>query len=504
MKILLIRPKPDKETIGLQNVMICEPLELEYIGAYVEPMGHTVTIIDMILEKKPLSYFISKYMPDVVGMTSYITHIHIVKEYARVAKNINPECKVVVGGVHAEVVPEDFKDDNIDYIVYANGLKTFGEILASLENSKNTNTKASISLPTPLDSRKDSSADTIKTPIEGDFAKTEPDGIWREDGNWCKKETTFNYPHPDRSLVSKYRSKYYYMFHNPCALMKTSYGCPYQCSFCFCRQITDGKYFTRSLDDIIEEIKSIPEKEIYIVDDDFLVDRGRLLDFCKALQDNNLDKRFLIYGRADFIAANEDIIREFSNSGLRAVIVGLESSSEEELKKYNKKSSVAINEQAISILKRYGVECYGTLILGVDWDEKDFKNLYKWIKKIDIKFINLQPFTPIPGTPLFEEYKDKLIIPRDEYEKWDLAHLTVMPSKMSIRKYYWNIIKLYYKITVSPKNVIKMVREYGLKENIKLSIGASKITMQYFNKMLKANSRIKPASRPVKELNSGL
>jgi hopanoid C-3 methylase len=452
MKVLLVRPKPDRETIGLQNVMICEPLELEYIGAYIKPLGHEVTIIDMILEKKPLTAFIKEYKPDVVGITSYIAHINVVKQYAKEVKSVDPLCTVVIGGVHAEVVPEDFKDENIDNIVYSNGLKTFATILKSM----NSNSEFK-----PMD------------------------GVWSGEGKNCPKETTFDYPHPNRALVEKYRDKYYYMFHNPCALIKTSYGCPYQCSFCFCRQITDGKYFTRDLLDIIEEIKSIKEREIYIVDDDFLVDRNRILSFCTLLKENRLDKKFLIYGRADFIAANEDIIKEFSSAGLRAVIVGLESSSEEELKKYNKKSSVDINERAISILKKYKVECYGTLILGVDWDTADFNRLYKWIKKIDIKFINLQPFTPLPGTELFEEYKDKLIIPREEHEKWDLAHLTVRPSRISIRKYYWNIIKLYYKVTINPKNVFKMIQEYGLKENIKLSIGASKITRQYFVKMFR-------------------
>ncbi len=452
MNILLVRPKPHKETIGLQNVMICEPLELEYLGAYAEALGHKVTIIDMILEKKSLSYFIEMYKPQVVGLTSYIAHINIIKEYAEEIKKVDPSCKVVVGGVHSEVVPEDFNCVNIDYIVRGNGLKTIGELLEAIEGNK--------------------AADAIE-------------GIWEENKGRCIKETTFDYPKPNRSLVSKYREKYYYMFHNPCALIKTSYGCPYQCSFCFCRQITDGKYFVRDLHDIIDEIKDIEERELYIVDDDFLVDRKRILDFCTLLKGNDIHKNFLIYGRADFIAENEDVIKEFSSCGLRAVIVGLESSSEEELKKYNKKSSVAINERAIDILKKYDVECYGTLILGVDWDGRDFDRLYKWIRKIDIKFINLQPFTPLPGTKLFDEYEDKLIIPREEYEKWDLAHLTVAPSKISIRNYYWNIVKLYYKITMNPVNLMKMIKKYGLIENIKLSVGAFNITMQYVGKILR-------------------
>jgi hopanoid C-3 methylase len=452
MNILLVRPKPDKETIGLQNVMVCEPLELEYIGGMLKSNGYSVKIIDMILEGKPIGYFIKKESPDVVCLTSYIAHVNIVRNYAKLVKKSSPECKVVVGGVHAEVVPEDFVDPNIDFIVRANGMKAILDIIKLVEAGKDAST------------------------IDEVYGKDKPP---------CIKDTKFNFAYPDRSLVERYRKKYYYMFHNPCALIKTSFGCPYQCSFCFCRQITDGHYFTRELSSIIDELKSIEEKEIYIVDDDFLVDRGRLLEFCKLLKENHIEKKFLIYGRADFIASNEDIIEEFSKYGLRAVIVGLESSNEEELKKYNKKSSVDINEKAIKILKKHDVECYGTLILGTDWEDSDFDRLYKWIRRLDIKFVNLQPFTPLPGTPLFHEYKEDLIIPRDEYEKWDLAHLTVKPSKISISRYYWNIIKLYYKITMNPRNVFKMVRQYGLCDNIKLGFGASKITWQYACKMIK-------------------
>lgn len=451
MKILLVRPKPDAETIGLQDVMICEPLELEYIGAYVKELGHEVVIIDMIIETKPISYFIHKHKPDVVGITGYIAHVNIIKGYAEEIKKTDSDCRVIVGGVHAEVVPEDFGSPFIDYVIKANGLKTFGEIISALEVGLSTE---------------------------------QITGVW---GNQldCTKETFFQYPHPDRSLTSRYRSKYYYMFHNPCALMKTSYGCPYECKFCFCRQITDGKYFYRELEDIIEELKSIPEEEIYIVDDDFLVNRARLLAFCQLLEEHSIKKRYLIYGRADFIAANEDVIGKFAAMGLRAVIVGLESGNEEELQKYNKKSSVQINEDAIAILSKYNVECYGTFILGVDWDKKDFDNLYKWIRKLNIKFINLQPFTPLPGTEPFAEYKDTLLIPRDEYAKWDLAHLVVKPTKMSMRAYYFNIVKVYYKVTMHPKNIFKMVKQYGIWENLKLSVGASKITRQYIVKMLK-------------------
>lgn len=451
MKVLLIRPRPHKDTIGLQNVMICEPLELEYISSNIENLGHKAIIVDMILERKSISYFLDKYKPDVVGLTGYISHVNIIKNYAKQIKDYDRNIKTIVGGVHAEVNPEDFISKNIDYIIRANGIKTFIEILDKLENKENTNN------------------------IEC---------VYRKNNRKVEKETEFNYLFPDRDKVKKYRSKYYYMFHRNCSLIKTSFGCPYQCKFCFCRQITDGKYFTRDLNNIIEELKTIKETEIYIVDDDFLVNDKRILEFCDLLEKNNIKKKYLIYGRADFIAKNEKVIKRFKQVGLRAVIVGLESCDSNELVDYNKKTLVSTNEKAVKILRKYNVECYGTFILGLDWKKEDFNALAKWIKKLGLVFVNLQPLTPLRGTDMYEQYKKDFIIKEDEYEKWDLAHLVVRPSKISIRKYYLYTMILYYKIMVNPKSAICMIKKYGLHDTLKLSVGGFKVNLQYLKKLI--------------------
>ncbi len=430
--------------------MICEPLELEYIAANVEPLGHEVKIIDMILEHKKVSHFINEYKPDVVGITGYIAHVNVIKNYAAEIKKCNNNIKIIVGGVHAEVNPEDFENENIDYIIRANGIRTFVEIINSLQN-------------------------------DGD---TKIESVYSKDMPAPEKETCFNYLFPDRSKVDKYRKKYYYMFHRNCSLIKTSFGCPYNCKFCFCRKITDEKYFYRSLENIIDELKTIKEKEVYIVDDDFIVDRQRIFDFCDMLEKEKIDKRYLIYGRADFVANNPDVIKRFKECGLRAVIVGLESCDSKQLENYNKRTGVTINEEAVRILTENDVECYGTFITGLDWDKNDFKALGKWIKKLGIVFINLQPLTPLRGTELYEKYKDEFIIREDEFEKWDLAHLVVKPEKISVRKYYWYTMMLYYKIMVNFKSAIYMIRKYGIHDTLKLSISSMGVAFQYYKKVI--------------------
>jgi radical SAM superfamily enzyme YgiQ (UPF0313 family) len=446
-RILLLRPMPDPETIGLQHVMICEPLELEYLASNLGADGHEILLVDMILERQPLERFLEAFQPEIVLMSGYITHVQVLKEAARRIKAWRPSCRLAVGGVHAEVVPEDFEDSPFDRVFSYDAVNAAKAWLRG-------------------DAQAD--AETVD-PINKSLLKTAP---------------KFDLLPPDRSSTARYRDKYYYMFHNPCALIKTSFGCPYDCRFCFCREITGGAYFTRPIEDVIAELKTIQEEEVYIVDDDFLVSVDRIRAFCDALDAMKIRKKFLIYSRADFVAAHEDVIERFARSGLRAVIIGLESARAGDLENYEKHTSLAENEEAARVLRRHGVEIYGTLIMGMDFTKADFQYLHQWLKRNDIHFVNLQPLTPLPGTALFPEFKDRLIVPRENYAKWDLAHLVMQPETLSVRVFYWEMIKLYYKSVASPAHAKSLIHKYGLWPVLKLSLGSARVTLQYLKKIL--------------------
>ncbi|MBW1876197.1 MAG: cobalamin-dependent protein, partial [Deltaproteobacteria bacterium] len=96
MRVLLIRPPVPRRTIGLKNVMICEPLELEYVAAAL--VDHDVQIMDMILEKG-LERRLQAFKPDVVGTSCYISGVNEVKKLCRTVKRYAPSCFTVVGGV---------------------------------------------------------------------------------------------------------------------------------------------------------------------------------------------------------------------------------------------------------------------------------------------------------------------------------------------------------------------------------------------------------------------
>ncbi len=449
--VLLIRPKPHKDTIGLKHVMICEPLELEYLVSNLTPAlkeAYNLIIIDMLLDKTKLIKHLKNYRPGVVVFTGYNTHVNLIKGFSKEIKSFDSTIVTGVGGVHVEVVPDDLKDEHIDVLLWKNGIDAFNILLKGLKLG--------------------TSISTIQDSIDQQTLNS-----------------TFTYNHPDRKINASYRKKYYYMFHNPCALMKTSFGCPFKCSFCFCHQITSGQYYERTIDDVISELKEINEKDIYIVDDNFLFSENRVRNFIDALKKENIEKHFLVYGRADFIAKYPLLMADFKAAGLHGVIVGIESVREKDLQSYDKLTTVKINEEAIAILNKLDVECYSTLIIPLDFNKKDFEDLKLWLKKTFVNFVNLQPLTPLKGTDIYSEYIEEFIEDPEEVELWDMAHIVLKPKYMSKRWFYFRILKLYYEIVMPPKHLIRLVKKFGIAPNIKMLIGSSRVSLQYMMKMIR-------------------
>ena len=441
MKIMLVRPKPHKNSLGLADLMTCEPIEMEYVAALCKRLGHDVVLEDMILEKKSLDTLVKEFGPDVVMFTSYITHVNVIKHYSDLVKGVDARIVTVVGGVHSEVLPDDFKYKNIDYVVGVNGMQNTEILLNALEKNEKPCFK------------------------HGEIDKT------------------YRLPMPDREISRRYRKHYDYAYHVPCALLKSSFGCPYNCKFCFCVQITQNQYYERELEQVIDELKLIEEPNVFIVDDNFLVNRNRIITFCKLLDENKIDKKFIIFGRADFIVRNPDMIELLSQHGLDAVFVGIESFKQSDLNDFNKRTDVETGEKASDILYKYNVDLYAGAIVGPDWDKKDFRNFAKWIRRMHIRYVNLQPLVPLPATPIYDVYKDQLLLKREEYEKWDLTHLAILPTKLTPSQYYFEIIRGYFRTTASFSSLRYIRKKCGVKVEIKCFRGAMKMLWHYVKMM---------------------
>ena len=429
MKILLVRPPVPKHTMGLKHIMICEPLELEYTAANLQ--GHEIEIMDLIIEKN-LKKRLERFKPDVVGSSCYITGVNEVIKVMREVKRWNRNCLTVAGGVHASQVPEDFSDPSVDLIVRGDGTTIMPEVMEAIEKDQSFYSIKGLAIPVA-------------------------DGTVELTGERAYMPKADSLPFPRRDLVAHLQKHYYYLMHRPVATMKTTWGCWYKCNFCYTWEITEGVAYFRSPESIVAELEQIKAKDVYIVDDIFLIKPTRLARIAELLREKKIEKTFLVYARADFIAENEEIIKEWASLGLKAVFIGLEASTNVELDSMNKECTVDYNERAIDMLRKYKVDTYGSLIPNPEYTPEDWERLWQFIEKTGLYYLNISPLTPLPGTTIWKDYKDKVTVPREAHGLWDLSHV-LLPTKMPIREYYRSLLKLYAKTALNFKRAKKLTQ----------------------------------------------
>lgn len=415
MRVLLVRPPVPRQTIGLKHLMACEPLELEYVGAGLAP-DHDVQVLDLLLERG-VEQRLREFRPDIVGTSCYITGVGEVKRICRATKAWNPEVRTVVGGVHASLVPEDFADPAVDVIVQGDGTTVMPQLLRLLDAGRSP-------LELPM----------VAVPDEAGGLRLSPRGPYIPDPDTL--------PFPRRELTAHLRHRYFYIYHSPLALLKTTWGCWYDCNFCFNWRVTGGPAYARSPESIVAELEGIAEPEVYIVDDIFLINRRRLARLGELVRERGIRKRYLCFSRADFIAHNEDVIAEWAELGLSAVLIGLEAATDAELQAMEKRSTVELNREAVAVLRRNGVDPYGSLIPQPDYLPQDWERLARFIDETGLYYLNISPLTPLPGTTIWSEYRDRITVRRDAHALWDLSH-AVLPTRMPLKAYYRALLRVY-------------------------------------------------------------
>lgn len=412
MKILLIKP----ETVGIFSFTYLvdhEPLEMEYLYTAFTRNGHDALIYDRRYEAISLKRKLNKEKPDVVCITGYITQEKLIKKLCVAIKKYRPSAAIILGGSHVELNYENFYDSCADYLYRLSGLDNMCRLLDYIEGSK-------------------------------EVELTDIPGIcYKKDGEWiCNRkivETPEDLPVPDRTHFYKNSHRFRYLCFKPLALVKNSYSCQKKCNFCFCTNRNGGRYACRSVDKLVDEIASLDVPAVHITDDNFLVNREYLEEFIRLIKEKDIHKKYLIYGRADFIANNEDIIKELAEIGLALVMVGLEATNDEELDSYNKHVSLHENEECIRILSENHIFCAGLFIVHQAMTKEDFKKLYKWIASRDI-IPTVSVFTPMQGSAMYKDYEDKLIT--KDVTKQDLFHCLLKPEHMSVARFTFEYYKL--------------------------------------------------------------
>ncbi len=403
-KIILIKVR-NKTLFTVFNPILVEPLELEYLRSICNSKGLNSYIKDDIFDDNE-NVLIKD--GDIFVLTGYNVSENQILIEAEEIKKQHPSSIVIVGGVHVENNSSFFHRDFVDYVIHSHDLRAFDRILDLIMN-------------------------------EGEYFEESPLGYdyRNDDGSWTNGDILIkeNYLDilPDRSLLERNINKTRYLDKSSVGLVKGSISCPFNCSFCYCREINQGKYLKADYSKLVTEIKSVPTDYVWIVDDVLFTNKNDALEFIDEMKKVKPNKKIIIYLRADFIIKEEDILEDLIDQGLDEVIIGFEAVTKSELKNYNKGTNPVDYPKVISILNSLNLDYSGLFMVHPDYGIKDFLNLLSFIKENKIDLYTISIFTPLKGTRDFEALKDQLTKTDPKY--FDFLHL-VIKSKLPKPVFY--------------------------------------------------------------------
>jgi radical SAM superfamily enzyme YgiQ (UPF0313 family) len=372
MRLELIVPAT-KENLKRRTKTLIPPLGMATLAALTPPD------IDVSLTDENITAVDFGKEVDLVGITALTCTVHRAYQIADAFKARG--VKVVMGGIHPSVMPEE-ASEHADAVVVGEAEGIWADVI------------------------KDFKANSLRR-------------IYRQN----KHPSLVGLPIPRRDLYVK--GAYY------CRnTIWATRGCPYSCSFCSVSTIFGLNYRCRPVDEIIREIETLDRSKIIGFVDDNIVGNPK---FAKELFGALIPYKIKWVSQCTVAMARDDeLLKLAASSGCIDLFIGFESLSQASLITVGKKINVVDEyEEVIRKVHAHGIAIHGFFILGLDEDDIDiFKRTLHFAQKMRLESAQFAWPVPYPGTALRESMdKDGRIITKDwsQYE----STLVLQPKKMS-------------------------------------------------------------------------
>ena len=451
MKIVLINPfqTARKENIWTKIQGSMPPLGLAYLASYLELKEIDSTIIDMNVEPGDASQQVNRIegSPDIIGITSMTSAVMNGYEIAAKCREKFPQAKIIFGGVHPTVLPEDvLSREYIDFVIRGEGEESFYKFLMGQD---------------------------IKT-ITGMSYRENGKIIHNPDSTLIHNLDTLPVPAYKKLPVTKYIPTLGSYKRLPAISMLATRGCPGKCTYCF-GSFLGGQVRMHSVDYLINEIKMLQRdfgiKEILFYDDTFTTYRNKVKEFCNRIISEKIDISWVCFSRVDTI--DEETLLHMKKAGCHQVMYGIESGSDEILKNINKKINRQKAIEVVKMTKKIGIECRTTFMLGNPGEtEETILKTIKFAIELDPDIALFNVTTPFPGTQMFSWAKENGYLTSQDWAKYDLSNMLMkLPtiSQEKIEEYYKKVFKMFYH---RPSYLFKRVLKLRSWNDIKMAFKA--------------------------------
>lgn len=220
--------------------------------------------------------------------------------------------------------------------------------------------------------------------------------------------------------------------------VQTSRGCPLDCEFCAASKIY-GRYRIKPVEQVMAEVDAIERvwsnPFIELADDNTFVNKQWAKDFLREMGQRNIHW----FTETDISVADDpEMLDLLANSGCQQILIGLESVTPDNLDKLDranwKRKRLDGYRKAIDTIQNKGITVNGCFILGLDGDTPDtFETVRDFILDSNLLESQVTVLTPFPSTRLYHRLKAEGRLLEDQY--WDrctLFDVTFRPKRMSV------------------------------------------------------------------------
>ena len=187
-------------------------------------------------------------------------------------------------------------------------------------------------------------------------------------------------------------------------------GCAYgQCTYCLWvhTYICGARYNTRTVENVLEELKYIKKelpyiKSIMIQDDTFTSKIAA--SFSEGILQNNLKLKWSCYARGNM---SKDVLNLMQKAGCLNLHVGYESANNSSLKVVKKGISKERMEKFTYDAHSVGLKIHADFAIGLPGEtEKSVIETIEWAKKLKPFSAQFQMMIPFEGTPFYDYLKE--------------------------------------------------------------------------------------------------
>ena len=452
MKILLINPARMIREGNVWKKINPElpPMGLSFIASFLEKQGMEVRILDLGVENftdAELAGLLRDIGPGITGISSNTVLLEHALKTAALVKETLPGTKVVMGGTHPSIFPEEvLACGSVDYVVRNEGELTLLELAKGVPPSE---------------------IKGLSYRSAGGFVHNPPRPYI---------ENLDEMPLPAYHLLpmDKYRPSLGNYSRLPAMSIITSRGCPGRCTFCY-TGVHGKRIRFRSAESILEEINLLIRdygiKEICFYDDTFTANRENVKRLCGLIAKDKVDITWTCMSRIDFV--DGEILSLMKKAGCHQIGYGIESADEAILGGINKSISLSGVRGVIKMTQKCGIDARAMFIFGSPGEtEETMKKTLDFAISIepDIAVFNIT--TPYPGTEMFAWAKERGFLGTTDWTKYDLSQCVMNLPTVKAEKVDAFYRKAYRQFYIRPSFIMRKIWKIRTLEDLKMNIKA--------------------------------